>query len=68
MDQQDELRAKGEIADTEINFGLAEIYRDAGYPEGARESFEAAAMAAEGEGNQDLYERCQEEIQKLIAH
>ncbi len=65
LDNQEKRVEKGEITSLQHNIEWAELYRDAGLLEMARESFEQALEQAWHERDEDTYRRLQDEILKL---
>ncbi len=55
----------GVITNLEFNISWAELYRDAGMGEIAREAFEQAAELARQENKDNEYDRLQREIENL---
>lgn len=65
LDQEQARVEKGEIRNLDRNVAWAELYRDAGLREEAREAFEAAAEEAFQERDEERLAYCEAELEKL---
>jgi hypothetical protein len=65
LNTEQERVERGEITNLAFNISWAELYRDAGLSEYARESFEQCAEQAYQEGNEEQLAYCEEQIAAL---